>query len=134
MAIINPSLHSNTKWTHFTQTKAAAIAANLLKQVHPSHNMVKKELRKICETRVLMVFFMFYLAKTKTTKQTLIIRNWEHLLLICLSNCFHSASLPNKGPELWFTYRKRLVLRLCLIIKTLIFFSEIKVYLRIYLF
>ena len=70
MAIINPSLHSNTKWTHFTQTKAAAIAANLLKQVHPSHNMVKKELRKICETRVLMVFFTFYLAKTKTTKQT----------------------------------------------------------------
>ena len=80
MAIINPSLHSNTKWTHFTQTKAAAIAANLLKQVHPSHNMVKKELRKICETRVLMGFFTFFLAKTKTTKQT---HSWKQTESIC---------------------------------------------------
>ena len=27
MAIINPSLYSNAKWTHLTQTKTAAIAA-----------------------------------------------------------------------------------------------------------
>ena len=27
MAVVNPSLHSNAKWTHLTQTKIAAIAA-----------------------------------------------------------------------------------------------------------
>ena len=41
MAIINPSLHSNAEQTHLTQTKTPAIAANLLLQVHPSHNTAK---------------------------------------------------------------------------------------------
>ena len=33
MTIINPSLRSNAKWTHFTQTKMETIAVNLLREV-----------------------------------------------------------------------------------------------------
>ena len=79
MAIINPSLHSNAKWTHFTQTKTAAIAANLLKQVHPSHNMVKKGLRKICETRVLMGFLPFIWQRQKKKRQTHSLKQTESI-------------------------------------------------------
>ena len=46
MTIINPSLHSNAKRTHFTQTKTAAIAVDLLKQVRPSHNIAKQRANK----------------------------------------------------------------------------------------
>ena len=31
MTIMNVSLYSNAKWTHFTQTKMAAITVDLLK-------------------------------------------------------------------------------------------------------
>ena len=37
MTIINASRQSNTKRTHFTQTKTAAIADDLFKQVRPFH-------------------------------------------------------------------------------------------------
>ena len=41
MTIINASRQSNAKRTHFTQTKTAAIADDLFKQVRPSYNTSK---------------------------------------------------------------------------------------------
>ena len=46
MTKINPSLHSNAKWTHPTEAKQAAIAADFLQHVRPCRNTTKKVTNK----------------------------------------------------------------------------------------
>ena len=41
ITIINSSLHSNVKRIYLTQTKTATIAVDVLKYVHPCHNIAK---------------------------------------------------------------------------------------------
>ena len=66
MTIINHSLHSNAKRTHFTQTKTAAIAVDLLKQVRPSHNIAKQRANKNLWNMSFNGFFTLYLGKMQT--------------------------------------------------------------------
>ena len=114
MTIINPSLHSNAKRTHLTQTKTAAIVANFLKNVRPSHSTAKKRANKNLWSMSFNGFFTFYLAMTEKT-DTLTLNKLKA----------SAADLSKQVHRLCITAKQRA--------KTLIFFSEIIVKLIRYL-
>ena len=62
MTIINPSLHSNAKRNHPTQTKTGAITVDFLKQVRPSPNNAKHRASKdFVKHEFYCLFFLLFI-------------------------------------------------------------------------